>query len=103
MPQMPGDQLQGIIQVLITEAPQIKTQQGQQGVQQPVDQHAYNEWITRVELLLTEVPESKRVLLTERLDAIRKRATGSGQAHLTPDVLDLLKGMDKAVNDGTLL
>ncbi len=102
MPQMLSDQMQGIIQRLITEAPQAKPLQGQQGAQQPIDQHAYNEWITRVDLLLTEVPEGKRALLTARLDTINKRVASSAHAHLTPEVLDILKGMDKAVDDGTL-
>lgn len=102
MLQMNGDQLKGILQKLITEAPQVKPPQGQQGAQQPTDQHAYNEWITRVELLLTEVPEDKRALLTARLDTIRKRSASTAQAYLTPEVVDILKGMGKAVDDGTL-
>ncbi len=97
-----GSELQQIIQTLINEAPQVQTPQGQQGPKPPEDQHAYNEWVTRVDLLLTEVAEGKRELLTERLDTIRKRAAGSAHAYLTPDVLDVLKGMSKAVDDGTL-
>jgi len=52
--------------------------------------------------LLTEVPEDKRALLTARLDTIRKRSASTAQAYLTPEVVDILKGMGKAVDDGTL-
>lgn len=85
-----------ILQRLIDEVP-AADDAGQPGLARS----NYNEWVTRVELLMTEFSPIKRDRLEERLKAIRVTADGE-VPFLQIETLNLVKGMLKAIDDGTL-